>query len=220
MEVTEKICCNRKTQEDNKIAYIYVFRNMLNALFGDDEDFKIYEINQPLPDGTIDKRDDGRTLNIVCSDVNKLVILKDKLGDFIGSGNMKLYFDYYYGDTDNSANNNLVNVKDRPVLSNGLDSTNLDIALLFEGNPHFSRFYSTYGQMGPVWCVVFKPELIQYFNDDGDSLSGRRSCAMEDIAREVFPEMGHYKIYFSTENIISFYDLKKFMTGKFGVKYN
>lgn len=178
-------------KSENYIHYIYIFRNMLNAMFGDDPDFDILEVNEPLPDGTIEKRDDGATLNIVCANVNKLVILRDKLGTCL-EGSKKLYFDYYYGKT-------FTNIKERPEFQGGL-GTNLDIAMLFEGNPHFSRLFSGWGQAGPIWCVVFKPELIQYFNDDGTSLTGRRSCAMEDIAKTIFPTMEHYKIYFSTEN--------------------
>lgn len=183
-----------KDKKVNYIAEIYIFRNMVNALFGDDEDFVIFEVNQPLPDGTIEKRDDGATLNIISGDVNKLVILRDKLGTVVELS-QKLYIDYYYGDN--------FNINDRPNFNNGF-GTNLDIAMLFEGNPHFSRFFSGWTPMGPIWCVVFKPELIQYFTDDGEALTGRRSCAMEDIARAVLPKMKHSKILFSTENIEDF----------------
>lgn len=189
----KKCNCENNGSQENYIAFIYIFRNMLNALFGDDPDFRILEVNEPLPDGSIERHEDGETLNIICSDVNKLIILRDKLGECYEDG-QKLYIDYYYGSTDNA----LVNIQNRPTFNNL--GTNLDIAMLFEGNPHYSRFFSGWTQMGPVWCVVFKPELIQFFTDDGTSLTGRRSCAMEDIAKMVFPKMEHYKIYFSTEN--------------------
>ena len=78
-------------------------------------------------------------------------------------------------------------------------ATQLDIAMLFEGNPHFSKFYSGFGQKGPWYCIAFKPELIQYHNDDGASLYGYRSCAMEEIAKEVFTKAEDENIRFSTE---------------------
>lgn len=182
--------------QENMLEFIYIYRNKLNALFGDDPEFTIYEINEPLPDGTIERRKDGRTLNIVSSNMAKLTIARDHLGNVYEDGE-KLYIDYYYGRT-NDNTTGFVNIEDRPTMNEKL-ATQLDIAMLFEGNPHFSKFYSGLGQMGPWYCVAFKPELIQYHNDDGTSLYGYRSCAMEEIANEVFTKAEDENIRFSTE---------------------
>lgn len=183
-------------KRENMISFVFQFRNKLNAMFGDDPDFTIYEVDEPLPDGTTEYYDDGRVLNIVSSNVIKLTLLRDYLGDEFEDGE-KLHIDYYFGRP--NTNHSYVNIDNRP-------STNarLDIAMLFEGNPHFSKFYSGYGIAGPWYCVAFKPELIQYYTESTIALHGRRSCAMEDIARELFPEVAHNKIYFSTENIEDF----------------
>lgn len=187
-----------ENEQENMLEFIYIYRNQLNALLGDDPDFTIYEINEPLPDGTIERRKDGRTLNIVCSNVSKLVIARDHIGEMYEDGE-KLYIDYYYGRT-NGNSVSYSTIKDRPSMSDKLE-TQLDIAMLFEGNPHFSKFYTGWGEMGPWYCVAFKPELIQYHNDDATSLHGYRSCAMEDIARMVFTKEEDEIIRFSTEKL-------------------
>lgn len=187
----------KEKKQPNMISFCYQFRNKVNALFGDDKDFMILEINEPLPDGTIEYREDGDTLNIVSSNVVKLTLLRDYLGDKFEDGEI-LYIDYYFGRTMNS--NSFVNICDRPS-----SNARLDIAMLFEGNPHFSKFYSGYGNMGPWFCVAFKPELIQYYTEDATSLHGKRSCAMEDIAYDIFPGLAENKIYFSTENKEDYY---------------
>ncbi len=178
------------------ISFVYQFRNKLNAMFGDDSVFTIYEVDEPLPDGTIEYHEDGRTLNVVGSDVVKLTLLRDYLGDTFEDGE-KLYIDYYYGRITNGGS--FVNIKDRPSVN-----ARLDIAMLFEGNPHFSKFYSGMGEMGAWYCVAFKPECIQYYNEDAVSLHGRKTTVMEDIARELFPHVDDNKIYFSTENIVDY----------------
>lgn len=176
----------------NMISFVYQFRNKVNALFGDDKDFTILEINEPLPGGRSEYYEDGNTLNIISSNVIKLTLLRDYLGDTFEDGEI-LHIDYYFGRTLNG--NSFVNIADRPS-----PNARLDISMLFDGNPHFSKFYSGYGNMGPWFCVAFKPELIQYYTEDATSLHGRRSCAMEDIAYEIFPHLADDKIYFSTEN--------------------
>ena len=60
-----------KEKQENLIAPVYVWRNMLEALLGDDLAFTIYEVDEPLPDGTHEYRDHEHTLNVVCSDVAK-----------------------------------------------------------------------------------------------------------------------------------------------------
>lgn len=180
-------------KQENAIAFVHIFRNMLAALFNDDPEFKIYVVDQPLPDGTIDVRPGEHTLNIVCSNVAKLTILRAHLGDTYENGEI-LNLDYYYGNPDaESASKEYQE-----------PNTSLDMAMLFEGNPHFSKFYSGMSQFGPWFCVAFKPELIQYYTNDATALHGRRSCAMEDIARTVFADQDDQCILFSTENIEDF----------------
>lgn len=181
-------------KKENMISFIYQFRNKVNAMFGDDKDFTILEVDEPLPDGTIEYYDDGgKTLNIVGSDVTKLTLLRDYLGDTFEDGAI-LHIDYYFGRSMNG--NSFVNIANRPS-----PNARLDIAMLFNGNPHFSKFYSGMSEQGAWYCVAFKPECVQYYNEDAVSLHGRKTTVMEDIARELFPHVDDNKIYFSTENI-------------------
>ena len=179
-------------KKGNMISFIYQFRNKLNAMFGDDADFTILDINEPLPDGTIEYYEDGKTLNIVSSNMVKLTLLRDYLGDIFDDGEI-LHIDYYF--SRNMKGLSFVNIMDRPT-----PNARLDIAMLFEDNPHFSKFYSGMSEMGPWYCVAFKPECIQFYNEDAVSLHGRKSTVMEDIARDIFPHIDDNKIYFSTEN--------------------
>lgn len=184
-------------KSENMLSFIYQFRNKVNAMFSDDKDFFILEVDEPLPDGTIEYHGEhSHTLNIVGSDMAKLTILRDYLGDKFEDGET-LYIDYYFGRTMSA--NGFLNIYERPKV-NG----RIDIAMLFNGNPHFSKFYSGDSPFGPWFCVAFKPELIQYYNEDATSLHGRKSCAMEDIARDLFPHVDEDRIYFSTENIEDF----------------
>lgn len=86
-------------QQENMISFVYQFRNKVNAMFGDDKDFLICEVDEPLPDGTIEYHDNGHTLNIVSSNVVKLTLLRDYLGDTFEDGDT-LYIDYYFGRTE------------------------------------------------------------------------------------------------------------------------
>lgn len=202
-------------KSENMISFIYQFRNKVNAMFGDDNDFFILEVDEPLPDGTIeDHGEDSHTLNIVGSDMAKLTILRDYLGDKFEDGEA-LYIDYYFGRSMSA--NGFVNIRRRPK-ANG----RIDIAMLFNGNPHFNKFYSGDSPFGPWFCVAFKPELIQYYTEDATSLHGRRSCAMEDIARDLFPQVEENRIYFSTENVEDFIlrSITTAATGTIGIASN
>lgn len=45
--------------------------------------------------------------------------------------------------------------------------------------------------------VMFKKEVVQFFNDDISDYHGNKSTLYEDIARDVFPNAG---VYFCTDN--------------------
>ena len=59
--------------------------------------------------------------------------------------------------------------------------------ILFRGNPLFDSLYCVADQTGTEHGYFqFKPEVVQYFNDDCLDLNGLRSCLPEQIATEVF----------------------------------
>lgn len=69
----------------------------------------------------------------------------------------------------------------------------------FKGNPNVADITSVETPFGySVNFVVFKKEVVQFFNDDISDLNGLCSTLNEDIAREVFGE-GCDSVYFCTD---------------------
>ena len=59
----------------------------------------------------------------------------------------------------------------------------------FSGNDAISYIYKASGISSPNWLyVVFKPEVVQFFNDDLSDVYGNETTLMEDIARDIFPD--------------------------------
>lgn len=69
---------------------------------------------------------------------------------------------------------------------------------LFYGNPIVNEIYTVDGIMtNPITYVVFKKEIVQYFNDDLGDAHGMCTTLYQDIAKRVLePENG---IYFCTD---------------------
>ena len=68
----------------------------------------------------------------------------------------------------------------------------------FAGNPVFS--YAKQQQLGPFTLdfVVFKPEVVQFFNDSLADINGNCSTLYQDIAQDIFEE-DEGKVYFCTD---------------------
>lgn len=70
----------------------------------------------------------------------------------------------------------------------------------FQGNPAFKRcVYAKKGLFGDLNYVVFKNEVVQYFNDDLSDVNGLRSTLYQDIAKDVFKDTASFGTYFCTE---------------------
>jgi hypothetical protein len=69
----------------------------------------------------------------------------------------------------------------------------------FKGNPAISQITSVDTLWGTLGFVVFKPKVIQYYNDAMFDLNGVKSTIYEDLARDLFGENGG--IYYCTEKI-------------------
>lgn len=68
----------------------------------------------------------------------------------------------------------------------------------FNGNPAFSYVYRVDNVFtNPIDYVVFKKEVVQYFNDDLSDIHGVKSTLYEDIARDVFGNIPG--TYFNTD---------------------
>lgn len=60
---------------------------------------------------------------------------------------------------------------------------------LFEGNPNVDSIKSRTDPAGVDWdYVLFKPEVVQFYDDDLNDYNGNWNGLAEDIAREVFEE--------------------------------
>jgi hypothetical protein len=77
-----------------------------------------------------------------------------------------------------------------------------DYKVLFEGNHNVSRVVEGGNPViGKRTYVVFKPEVVQWFDDNLMDVNGNRSTLMEDIAREVFDQGFQQGASFCTEKV-------------------
>lgn len=68
----------------------------------------------------------------------------------------------------------------------------------FDGNPAFKYIASVPECVGfPITYVVFRNEVVQYFNDDLGDINGNRSTLYQEIAKDIFED--HNGIHFCTE---------------------
>lgn len=69
----------------------------------------------------------------------------------------------------------------------------------FSGNPIVSEIVSLETLWGEMNFVVFKPKVVQYYNDNMLDLNGIRTTVYQDLAKELFD--GDDKVFFCTEKI-------------------
>ena len=68
----------------------------------------------------------------------------------------------------------------------------------FDGNDMFAFTKTISGIFSSdLVYVVFKNEVVQYYNDNLGDIYGQRSCLAEDIAREIFTNLDG--VYFCTD---------------------
>lgn len=67
----------------------------------------------------------------------------------------------------------------------------------FSGNPVLSFVWEADTPMGKMDYVVFKNQVVQYFNDDISDVHGNRSTLFQDIAKDVFKD--DMKVFFCTD---------------------
>lgn len=77
-----------------------------------------------------------------------------------------------------------------PANAKALGDARVDkIQKVFEGNEAVSGIYSVEGIFAnSINYVVFKPKVVQYFNDDLSDAHGIRSTLYQELAKEVFGE--------------------------------
>lgn len=80
-----------------------------------------------------------------------------------------------------------VGVKIEVIPANNGERTYLDLVIdAFEGNPALEYVQDIDTPMGKFNYVVFKSEVVQYFNDDISDVNGNRSTLYQNIAEDVF----------------------------------
>ena len=152
----------------------YTHAKKLKALFERDPDITVGEIYE-FPEGA----EAQYGLDIEVRNHEKFVALDRALPSVKEFGNVKLAITLY--DEENAA-------------------VNADISLyetIFAGNPILDRVEDVTDHTGThLGYVIFKPEVIQFFDDDISSFSGKWSGLAQDIADEVFRG-----VYFCTADV-------------------
>jgi hypothetical protein len=70
-------------------------------------------------------------------------------------------------------------------------------AKAFAGNPALSYTTSYDNPLGHLTYIVFKKEVVQFFNDQLDDVNGNKSMLYQEIASDVFG--GDHKAFYCTE---------------------
>lgn len=140
--------------------------NKVRVMFEDDEDIEV---------GAFDNK--HRRFEIDVYDYAKYIALKNILFQTVRFGNVVLHIDICYkGETCTKT----------PKLASIVDY----YEALLEDNPHLSRIECVEKPMGFATYVVFKKEVIQFYNDDTSDLYGNWNGLCEDIARKIFKHNG------------------------------
>ena len=143
----------------------HAFRKKVNALLGADHDIDIGEIYTP-EDGTSDYAFDIEVRNH--KKYSALDAVFPKVRKF---GNVTLRINIY--DEENA---------EKSEKSVELYTT------VFDGNPVVNDIKKIQDVFGSHHGFIrFKPQVIQFFHDDGSDYDGNWSGLAQDIAKEVFP---------------------------------
>lgn len=139
----------------------------LKAMFKYDKDIEVSDIYEP--DNGMDT-DYG--VAIMVSNHEKFIALDRLMPRMKSFGNVTLGIDLF-------------------------DEENMEVDMasmfktLFNGNPIVDSVQTRTDQTGTDWnYVLFKPDVIQFFDDDLTDYNGLWSGLAEDIARDVFEENG------------------------------
>ncbi len=89
----------------------------------------------------------------------------------------------------------------RVIPANDTETTTMDLfRRAFGGNPIISEFVSAETLWGPLNFVVFKPKVVQYYDDELYDLNGVKTTIYQDLAKELF-DVSDEGIFFCTEKV-------------------
>ena len=149
------------------------FTKKLQALFENDPDIDVSDIYEPANAVTT------YSVAIQVRKHAKFLALDRLLPSWKGFGNVTLGIDLF------DEENEEVNAAEL-------------FKTLFEGNPIVDSIQTKTDPTGTDWnYVLFKPEVVQFFDDDMGDFNGNWNGLAEDIAREVFEENSR-NVYFCT----------------------
>ena len=151
---------------------------MLNALFGNDKEIKvIYD-------------EDNNEIKIYCLDNNKAEALKYFIPTTVDFGDVELKITVIPSNKSNLTFDLKATI------------TNSQTAAYFlfgdEMNSHVDKVVSVPTPFGDFVYVIFKKEVIQYYNDSMSDFYGNKSTLCENIAKEVL--INTEEIFFCTSN--------------------
>lgn len=64
----------------------------------------------------------------------------------------------------------------------------------FRGNPAFGGIVNVLQNGGNITYALFKPNVVQYYNDDISSCYGYATTTLENVAKQVFKDVGDVRI--------------------------
>lgn len=83
-----------------------------------------------------------------------------------------------------------VTLKVQVIPANMLEATTVQLFdAAFEGNPALSRIETvSQGLFSDLSYIVFRREVVQFYNDDFGDVNGQKSTLFQEIAKDVFRE--------------------------------
>ena len=149
------------------------YRNKLASLFVGDVTVDISPINEGTDDGHY-------TILIRSISEKKIAAFKKLLPETVNFGNVEVKHEY-----------EVVPEEDTYFIA---------FKNLFEGSPMVSDIkYAEDMTKNQHMFLMFKPEVVQFFNDNTDDINGLYSGLAQDIAREVFASIGFQGVHFNTD---------------------
>ena len=163
-----------------------IFYNEINAMFKDDPDIRIvYD-------------EENNTINLYVDNADKANALTELLPVEKNFGAITITINVI-------PSNNIVETVNSRRFKMLTQPVGVMFELAFKGNPHFSKaVHVTNIFNNPMTYIVFKREVIQYFNDSLGDLNGVCSTLMQNIAENIFDYRDG--VYFCTSVNTSIFD--------------
>ena len=164
--------------------------NQIKALFEQDPEIKIEFINDPP------------TVKLYVENNEKAEALAALLPYQIDLGLTRLSINIIPSNTGLPFVGHLTFNKESQYTNNGIP-VNVLFGTAFEGNPILNKIYVVEGIFSNRFIYVeFKPEIVQFYNDNLGDLNGNVTTLYETIARNVFNENSNLKgIFYCTAAI-------------------